>query len=96
MYRPPLDPRDRPLNEAPTGGTVVMSYGLMALLPLLVWVVSRPVAGTVTIVSVASLFIGGRRLYRLIRCFYDCEAFSFELRGRARITIAQIPTEEAS
>ena len=96
MFRPPLDPRARPLIETPTWGTVVVSYGLMALLPLLVWVVSRPVAGTVTSVSVASLYVGGRRLYRLIRCFCDCRAFSFDLGGRARITVAQIPADESS
>jgi len=96
MSRPPLDPRDRPPIESPTWQSVLLSYGLVAVIPLLLWVVSQPVAGIVTLGGIAGLFIGGRRAYRLIRCFYNCQEFTFDLLGRARITVAQIPATEAN
>lgn len=95
MVRPPLDPRERPLAESLTWQSIAVSYALMAVIPLLLWAVSRPLAGSVLLVGAASLFIGGRRAYRLRRCFYDCQEFTFDVLGRARITVAQIPTAEA-
>lgn len=96
MVRPPLDPQDPPLIESPKWRSVFASYALMAAIPLLLWIVSQPVAGTVTLAGIASLFIGGRRANRLVRCFYDCQRLTFDLLGRAQITITQIPTEKTN
>lgn len=95
MFRPPLDPRDRSLIDRPTWRGVVVSYGLVAAVPLLLWVVSYPRVGTVTLAGIASLFVGGRRIHRLLRCLDDCRGITFDLLGRARITVVQIPTNEA-
>lgn len=94
MFRPPLDPRDRPLVEQPTWRSVLVSYAVVAAIPLLLWVVSRPLAGTVTLGAVAGLIVGGRRAYGLTRCFYDCQGFTFDLVGKAQITVARIPADE--
>lgn len=96
MFRPPLKPRERPLIDQPTWQSIVVSYALVAVIPLLLWVVSYPRTGTVTLAGIAGLLIGGQRAYRLIRCFYDCQGFTFDLLGRARITVTQIPTTEAN
>lgn len=94
MFRPPIDPRDRPLVEPPTWRSIVVSYALVAVVLLLLWVVSYPRAGAVILAGIAGLFIGGRRAYRLIRCCYNCEEFSFDLFGRARITVSQTSANE--
>ncbi|WP_137285969.1 hypothetical protein [Halorussus salinisoli] len=73
-----------------------MSYVLVTAIPLLLWFVSQPLVGTVALASIAGLFVGGRRVYRLTRCFYDCQGFTFDLGGTAQITVTQIPTDEAS
>lgn len=93
MFRPPHDPQDRPLIETPTWRSVFVSYALMAVLPLLLWIVSQPVAGTVTVAGIASLLIAGKRAYRLNRCFYHCQKFTFNLFGKARITVTHIPDD---
>ena len=96
MFRPLFDPRDRLLIDQPTWRSVLVSYALVAAIPVLLWIVSRPLAGTVILASIAVLFVGGRRVYRLIRCFYDCQGFTFDLVGKAQITVTQIPTDEAN
>ncbi|WP_227373662.1 hypothetical protein [Haladaptatus halobius] len=96
MFRPPLDPGDRPLIDQPTWRSIIVSYALMAAIPLLLWIVSQPLAGTVTLAGIAGLLVGGRRVYRLIRCFYDCQRFTFNLGGKAQITVAQIHADESN
>lgn len=96
MHRPPLDPRDRPLIETPTWRNVLVSYAMVAAIPLLLWVVSQPLVGSVTLAAVVGLLVGGRRAYRLTRCFYDCQGFTFDLGGKAQITVTQIPIDEAN
>lgn len=94
MLRPPLDPRDCPLIEQPTWRSILVSYALVAAVPLLLWVISQPLAGTVTLGTIAGLFVGGRRAYKLTRCFYDCQGFTFDLGGKVQITVAQISTAD--
>jgi hypothetical protein len=73
-----------------------VSYGLAAALPLLVWFVSQPRAGTVVVVAIGGLFVGGRRVFRLSRCFFRCQRFTFNLGGKVKITVTQIPTDDAN
>jgi len=96
MFRPPLDPRDRPLTDEPTRRNVVVSYALVAAVPLLLWAVSYPLASVVAFGTIAGLFTGGRRAYRLIRCFHDCQRFAFDLGGTARITVTNIRVDDAN
>ncbi|WP_433630187.1 hypothetical protein [Halomicrococcus sp. NG-SE-24] len=69
---------------------------MVAAIPLLLWVVSQPLVGSVTLAAVVGLLVGGRRAYRLTRCFYDCQGFTFDLGGKAQITVTQIPIDEAN
>lgn len=96
MFRPPFDPRDRPLIDRPTWRSVLVSYATMAVVPLLLWAVSRPLEGTVTLVGIAVLCVGGRRVHRLRRCFYECQKLTFDVAGKAQITITQISADEAN
>lgn len=96
MFRLPISPRDRPSKPPLTWRSVVVSYALTAGIPLLLWVVMNPLAGSVMLAAVASLYVGGRRAARLIRCFYDCKGFTFDLLGRARITVTQVPTNDVN
>jgi len=95
MYKPPRDPRDRPLIEQPTWQRVFVSYAMIAVIFLLIWGVSQPRAGVVVLAAIVGLFIGGRRAYRLTRHFYDCREFTFELGGKIKITVTQLPTGDA-
>lgn len=96
MRAPPLDPRDRPFVEQPTWRGILVSYALVAAVPLLLWVSSHQLAGAVTLALLAGLFVGGRGVFMLTRCFHVCQEFTVDLGGTAWITVAQIPTDEAS
>lgn len=96
MFKPPLDSRDYILIEEPTWRSVTVSYAMAAALPLLVWIISKPRARTVILAAIWGLFVGGRRAYRLTRRFYNGERFTFNLRGKVRITVTQIPTDDAN
>ncbi|WP_327050943.1 hypothetical protein [Halomicrococcus gelatinilyticus] len=67
---------------------------MVAAIPVLPWVASRPLVGTAAIAAAGGLVVGGRRAHALVRCFYDCEGFAFDLGGRARITVRQLPADE--
>lgn len=94
MNRPPLDTRDRPERKSPTWGGVVVSYALVAAIPMLLWVVSSPVAGVAALAGAGALLVAGRHSYRLLRCYRECEAMTVALLGRARITITQMEDGE--
>lgn len=89
MYRPPPDPRDHPAPQVPTWRGVLVSYVMAAAIPLLFWVVSQPLAGTVVLAAIVGLFISARRGLRLARCFYDCGGFAFNLGGKVQVCIIQ-------
>jgi hypothetical protein len=69
---------------------------MVAVIPLLVWGVSQPRAGVVVLAAIFGLYIGGRRAYRLTRCFYACQEFTFELGGKIKITVTYLPTGDAN
>lgn len=62
---------------------------MVLAVPLLLWVISQPLAGAVVLSSGIGLLVGVRRASRLIRCFSDCDGFAFDLGGRIRISIRQ-------
>ena len=96
MIQPPHDPRDPPLIDQPTWRSILVSYVLAAVVPLLLWAISNPLAGTVTVVGVTALVIGGRHAYKLRRCFYHCQKLTFQLGETAQITVTQLPTDDAN
>ena len=96
MFRPPHDPQDLPRITNPTWRSILVSYVLIAAVPLLLWVISNPLAGTITLVGVTALVIGGRHAYKLRRCFYHCQELTFRLGETAQITVTQLPTDDAN
>lgn len=94
MFRPPHDPHDPPRITNPTWWSILVSYALVAAIPLLLWAITNPLAGTVSLVGVAGLIIGGRHAYRLRRCFYQCQELTFRLGETAQITVTQLPTDD--
>lgn len=100
MYTPPPDSPSRPpfsqstFVQQPTWTGIFVSYGMMAALPLVLWVVSRPLAGAVVLSTMVGLFIATRYAYRLVRCFYECQEFVFDLTENVRITVAQVPAND--
>lgn len=96
MLIPPLDPGDVPIVEQPSWRSLLVSYALVAAVPLLLWVVAHPVGGIVAAAGIAGLFVGGRRAYRLVHCFAECGGFSFQLGSIARITVSQLASDEAN
>lgn len=96
MIRPPHDPHDLPRTTNPTWRSILVSYALVAAIPLLLWAISNPFAATVSLVGVAGLLIGGHHAYKLRRCFYQCQELRFRLGETAQITVAQLPTDETN
>jgi len=94
MFRPPLDPRDRPLVDQPTWRGVLASYGAIAAVPFLLWFLSSPLAGTAVLAGLFGATALGRSVYRLGRCFRSCRRIVFELGETARITVRQLPADE--
>lgn len=94
MYQPPFDPRDSSAARTPSWRGVFARYAILAAVPVALWAVSQPVTAALTLGAVAALGIVTRRGYGLARCFYDCEAMTFDLGGTARITVTQTPTDD--
>jgi hypothetical protein len=69
---------------------------MVIAIPFVIWIVSQPLTGIVVLTAIVALFTGTRRAYRLARCFYDCEAFAFDVGGKARITVTQLSAEDAN
>lgn len=89
MYVPPLDPRDGPAINQPTSRGLLVIYAAMIAFPLLLWIVSQPLAGSVVLVTIVVSAISARRAAKLARCFHDCGGFAFDLGGRVRISITR-------
>ena len=89
MYIPPLDPRDDPVTNPPTSRGVLATYAVLAAVPLLLWVVSQPLTGTVAVVTIAGVVIGARRTAGMVRRFRECGGFAFDLGGSVRVCISQ-------
>lgn len=96
MFRPPHGPQDPPQITNPTWRSILVSYALVTAIPLLLWAISNPLAGTLTLAGVAGFIISGRHVYRLRRCFYQCQELTFRLGETAQITVTQLPTDDAT
>jgi hypothetical protein len=62
---------------------------MVATIPLLLWVVSQPVAGAILVTALVGLALGARHVYKLARCLFECGGFTFELGGKIRVCITQ-------
>ncbi|WP_135819945.1 hypothetical protein [Halostella litorea] len=94
MFRPPLDPRDRPLVEQPTWRDVAGSYGLIAAVPFLLWFGANPLAGTALLAALVGAAAVVRSAHRLVRCLRNCRRIAFDVGDTARITIRRPPADE--
>lgn len=89
MTRPPSDRPDRPARFDPTWDDVLVSYGMMAAIPLLLWVVSRPVVGALSLAVGAGVVVGARRAYRLARSVRACRTVTADLGRRVHVTVTR-------
>ncbi len=89
MNSPPPDPRYHLAPDEPTLQSILAAYAVVAAFPLLLWVISNPLAGAVTVLTTVTLITGARRAVVLVRCFYECQGFTVDLGGKVRITVAQ-------
>lgn len=94
MHEPPSTPRRRRAFDHPSWRGLLASYALAAAFPLALWAVSRPLAGTVVLAATAGLYVGARRAAELVRCLHDCGAFTFDLVGNVRVTVAQAHVDD--
>lgn len=94
MSSPPPDPRASPVPDEPTWRAILVSYAVMVAIPLALWAVSQPVAGTVALAGLAGLFVGARRAHGLVRCLSDCGGFAVDLGDAIRVTVVQSSADE--
>lgn len=93
MIRPPIDLRYRSTSRQHGQQSLLVSYAMVLAVPLLLWVIADPLPRTVFLTAFASLVIGTRRAYRLLRCFHDCGGFVLDLGDTARITVRHLPNK---
>jgi hypothetical protein len=89
MKRVPPDAPTRPLDERLTWRSILVSYAMMAAVPLLLWVAGRPLLRVTAVAAVVGAFAVARRGAALRRCFYECGGFAFDLGGSVRVTISR-------
>jgi len=93
MTRPP-DPRFRSRPKNPSWQDVLVSYALVAAVPVLFWVASNPLAGVVGLAAALALRAGARRGAALVRCLRDCGEFAVDLGEALRVTVTRPPADE--
>lgn len=94
MRDPNRDPRRRSVPDQPTWDTVLLSYAMVAAIPVVLWIAANPVIGLVAVGAIASLGFGARKAAGLVRCFYECRRLAFDVGDVARITVCRRPAEE--
>lgn len=83
------DPRRSRRRPEPTWGGIVAAYAIVAAVPLLLWVATRPVAGAAALAAAGGLAVGTRRLLRLRRCLNDCGGFAVDLVGDVQVRVTR-------
>lgn len=87
------DPRDSADRRNPSWRSILLSFGLLAVIPLALWVLPAPLTRVtllgVAVGSIAGLVVGVRRAHALIRCFQDCRAMVFDVGDTVQITVSR-------
>ena len=83
------DPRRSRRRPDPTWSGIVAAYAIVAAVPLLLWVATRPVVGATALAAAGGLVVGARRLLRLRRCLNECGGFVFDLAGDVRVCVTR-------
>lgn len=94
MTTPPPS-RDAPLPDDPTWHQVAQTYLLALAVPVLLWTLANPVAGTALVSVVGVTGVAMTRVASLAACLRDCGGFVLEVGDVARVTVTQSPAEEA-
>lgn len=89
MRRPPTDPDRQSARYRPTWQDVLVAWGMLALVPLLLWTVSDPLAGGLTMAALVGLALAGRRAIRLARCLSECESLTLDIGRQVHITVGE-------
>ena len=88
-HRPPSEARDRPAYRQPTWRNILVSYAMLAAIPVLLWVSVQPL----TRLSLVGVLVAGalvaRRLHALASCLAECRALAFDLGGAVTVTISR-------
>lgn len=79
----------------PTWGSVLVSAALVAAVPVLLWIGSRPLAGAVGLGTVGGLAVVAPPAYRLARCASRCRRFAIDVGDSVRITVTKPPADES-
>jgi hypothetical protein len=94
MFTPPPDGRQHAPVTEPTAQSILVSYLLMAAIPLTLWVVSHPLVGVAGLVTALGVGLTARRAASLVRCISECGGFAVDLGERVRITVSQTRTDD--
>lgn len=92
MIQPSFDHRSRPASREPTWQQILVSYAMLAAIPAVLWIAAQPSTRILAVVAAVGVYVTTRRLHRLLRCFYDCKAMTFDIGESVRITIRQPST----
>lgn len=87
MHAPPTDPRDRTDYDRLTWRRVLVSYALMAAIPVLLWAASSPLAAGLVAAGSAGAVVTTRQARRLARCVRTCRRLAVDLPGTVRLTV---------
>lgn len=85
--------RDRAQRET-SWRSVLSGYVLLAVFFVGLVAVSYPLDTALALSVAGGLFVGARHAVRLGRCLRDCGAFSLDLGGRVRITVARTDLDD--
>ncbi|WP_158059261.1 hypothetical protein [Halorussus halophilus] len=94
MSKPPIGPRSYPKYDDPTWQNILVTYALVGAIPIALWIFSQPITGIVVLTTSIALFFSARGAHRLTRCYYECQQLAFEIAGKTRITVTQLPSND--
>lgn len=89
MFSLPPDRLYHPSITDATPQSILVSYALIGLIPLVLRGISSPIAGTILLAVLLSIGLGVRRVTQLVRCLENCGGFAFDLGGRVHVTVTQ-------
>lgn len=93
VYTPPSDPRD-PNASTPTDlRSLVAAFLLAAVIPLGLFVTSRPLVGVVGLAALVALTAGARRAALSLRRLRNDRPLRFDLPGGVRLRVVRRPVE---
>lgn len=89
MFTPPPSPDDAPLVDNPTWGSIATTFLLALAMPVLLWTVTNPVAGTALIATAVVIGNALTRVAALATCLRNCGGFVLDVGDVARVTVTQ-------